>query len=204
MPRKVSHGWSFRKNRSFQSSGLGSAKYRRKKTLPEKNQKRIWLQPKIIETLVENFNRLEDLASGKVFPENEAGRKFVDMTKGKRLASTEIEKGFKYITRHNISLAQLKEELKKIKEANNSETSTVSKSLAKRNIPLSQQAIRGNPKSKNSKAKTTKPSPRIDHSQIPDAGLATKPKEYAKKVFEPLGTRDDYKKDRASWKKGGL
>ena len=182
MPRKVSHGWSFRKNRSFQSSGLGSAKYRRKKTLPEKNQKRIFLKPKIIELLVENFSHWEDLASGKVFPENEAGRKFVDMTKGKRLASTEIEKGFKYVKKYNISLAQLKEKLEEIKEANNSETSTVTKSLTKRNTPLSQQAMRGNLKSKNSKAKTRKPSPRIDESQIPGAGLAPETKTYTKKA----------------------
>lgn len=204
MPRKVSHGWSFRKNRSFQSSGLGLAKYRRKKTLPETNQKRIFLQPKIIEALVENFSHWEDLANGKVPPENQAGRNFVEMANGKRAASTEYELGYKYIKRYNISLAQLKEKLEEIKEANNSKTSTVYKSLTKRNTPLSQQAMRGTLKSKNSKAKISKPSPRIDHSQIPDAGLATKPKEYAKKVFEPLGTRDDYKKDRASWKKGGL
>ena len=53
------------------------------------------------------------------------------------------------------------------------------------------------------KKSNKKTSERIDHSQIPGAGLAIKPKKYAQKVAEPLGTREDCKRDRALWKRGG-
>ena len=169
----------------------------------KKTTKHIFLKPKIIEVLVERLTHWEDLASGKVSPENEAGRKFVEMAKGKRLASTEFEHGYKYVKKHDISLAQLKNKLEEIKAENNSEPNKVNRISAMPNIPLTQQAKRGILKSRNSKPKISKPAPKVDHSQIPGSGLAAKPKPYAKKVFEPLGSRDDYKKDKASWKRGG-
>lgn len=174
-----------------------------KALLVKKTTKHIFLKPKIIEVLVERLTHWEDLASGKVSPENEAGRKFIEMAKGKRKASTEFEHGYKYVKKHDISLAQLKNKLEEIKAANNSEPNNVNRISAKQNLPLSQQARRGTLKSRDSKPKISKPARRVDHSQIPGAGLAAKTKTYVKKAEEPFGNRDDYKKDKASWKRGG-
>ena len=72
-------------------------------------------------------------------------------------------------------------------------------------VSLSQQAMRGTFRSPEEaeKKRNKKTSAKIDHSQIPGASLAIKPKKFAQKVAEPSGTREDYKRDRASWKRGG-
>lgn len=72
-------------------------------------------------------------------------------------------------------------------------------------VSLSQQAMRGtfrSPKEAEKKS-NKKTSAKIDHSEIPGAGLAIKSKKCFQKVAEPLGTREDYMRDRASWKRGG-
>ena len=57
---------------------------------------------------------------------------------------------------------------------------------------------------------TTTPDGKGSNSAIPSAGLGigpgiqSDPKPFARKVDEPLGSRDDFKKDRSSWKKSNI
>ena len=211
MPRKASHGWSFRSQNSARRSN--SVKYSsissNKKHTEEKNQnKKIFLQPDQIEFLVNNYEHLENLVTGKVPPGNEAGQRLIDVVEGKLLAKSKYEKAYMYLKKYNISLKQLKKKFYEISDSdqnetkNNTQTSNIAKASS---IPLSKQAMRGKSVSINSPSdqsgKTT--AKKIDHRQIPGAGLATGTKSYARKVSEPLGTREDFKRDRASWKRGG-
>lgn len=211
MPRKASHGWSFRSQHSARSSSplkyssISSNNQNKEKT---NREKKIFLQPDQIEFLVNNFEHLENLINGKVPPGNEAGRRLVDVVEGKLLAQSKYEKAYLYIRKHNISLSQLKNKLSEINDSGENQTKnhTQKSNITKKSsIPLSKQAMRSaNPILNSGKEQSSKTNAKkVDHSQIPGAGLATKTKSYARKVSEPLGTREDYKRDRASWKRGG-
>lgn len=211
MPRKASHGWSFRSQHSARSSN--PVKYSSISSVNEHKEKtsrdqRIFLQPDQIEFLVNNFQHLENLINGKIRPGNEAGRRLVDVVEGKLLAKSKYEKAYMYMRKHNISLSQLTNKLSEVRDSVESQTKNEtqkSKITKTSSIPLSKQAMRGaNPVINSATDQSGKTNAKkVDHSQIPGAGLATKTKKYARKVSEPLGTREDYKRDRASWKRGG-
>ena len=211
MPRKASHGWSFGQQKgsrpyiSIKSSGL--KKTRLSSDLGVK--KKIFLQREQIEFLLERFDHLEDLVSGKIAPQNKAGERFIKVAKGSVNASTKYEKAYLYMKQYKISLSQLKGKLKEMTLAGNKQetaNNSFARNTEKSNLTLSQRARRGLLRpSQTIEEKTPKPNPvpKVDRSQIPGAGLATEPKNYVRKVSEPLGTREDYKRDRASWKRGG-
>ena len=211
MPRKASHGWSFRSQHSARSSNpvkyssINSNNEHKEKT---SRDKKIFLQPDQIEFLVNNYEHLENLINGKISPGNEAGRRLVEVVEGKLRAQSKYEKAYMYMRKHEITLSQLKNKLSEISDIIKNQTKNntqKSKTTKTSSLPLSKQAMRGaNPVINSATDQSIKTnSKKVDHSQIPGAGLVTKTKSYARKVSEPLGTREDYKRDRASWKRGG-
>lgn len=211
MPRKVSHGWSFRQQGGSHPSKTPKSGSLREKPLPSTFavKKRIFLQKEQIEFLLERFEHLEDLVNGKVAPKNKAGENFIKVAKGKLKPSTKYENAYLYMKQYKISFSQLKEKLKEIELAdiNKEHKSTAYVTNTKNsNLSLSQRAKIGSlraPHPIEEKNKKRKSVSKIDYSQIPGAGLASKSKKYVRKVSEPLGTREDYKRDRATWKRGG-
>lgn len=208
MARKASHGWSNR--RQSASSSPTSLRKKRGSTSPVLNRKKpVNLNLEQIKFLVENYNHLEDLVSERVLPGNKAGENFVKTINYGLKPSNKWEYAYWYAKKYNISFYRLKEKLDDAtragikKEIINEQTS---ERTLETKLSLSKSAMQRHSKSpKQYDEEIKKPGTvaQVDRSQIPGAGLAIKQKKYVKKISEPLGTREDYRKDRASWKRGG-
>ena len=91
------------------------------------------------------------------------------------------------------------------------QTPSLSKSKSSnQDLKLSQQAMLGSRSSPRKLSddistpnETSAPEKSIGSDKIPGAGVVKRSTYTPRKVEEPWGSRDDFKKDRASWKKGG-
>ena len=183
------------------------------KLIMRKPVKKVFLTIDQIEFLIKNFDHLEDLANGRKAAQNETDRRFVRVVKAKGwmkpgTSLTKQENAYLYMKEHNLSIDILKRDLEK-KKANVSENNENLERYQKidpttSGLSLSEQAslrhphiAKGASKKTNSAAKNVK----IDYSQIPGSGLVPEQKYTPHKLAEPLGTREDYKKDRASYRR---
>lgn len=116
MVRKVSHGWSFRQqseSNSRRNIRLSDITKRHNSRFVFNKDKKVFLTTEQVKFLVERLEHLEDLVDGVVPPKNKAGKKFIEVAKGKVKPTTIYEEAFLYVKKRRISLQNLKEELEK-------------------------------------------------------------------------------------------
>ena len=116
MVRKVSHGWNFRHQSESNSGGnirLSDITKRYNSRFVFNKEKKVFLTTAQVKFLVESLEHLEDLVDGIVPPKNKAGKKFLEVAKGKVRPTTICEEAFLYVKKRKISLQNLKEELEK-------------------------------------------------------------------------------------------
>ena len=208
MVRRASHGWSNRR----QGTSRSPTSLIRKSSSPSpvlNRKKPVHLTLEQIEFLVENYDHLEDLVNERVLPLNKAGENFVKTINCGLKPSNKWEYAYWYAKKYNISFYRLKEKLNDATDAGIKQE-TINQQTSERTLEtklsLSKSAMRRHSQSADQydeEIKKPKTASEVDRSQIPGAGLAIKQKKYVKKISEPLGTREDYMRDRASWKRGG-
>lgn len=162
-----------------------------------------------IKIILKHHKFLEDLANGVRHPKTDAQKQFVRVVRGDAKASTDFEVAYGAWKRSGLSLFVLKKELEKTGQRNAASKPTVAKGSEKperRGKKLSDRARKvgaGQPATTIFEDTQEKNTPKVERDKIPNAGLAPKPNHYARKISEPWGSREGFRRDRASWKKGG-
>lgn len=160
-----------------------------------------------IELVLKNHHFYASLISGERCPETDAQHQFLEVVRGERPAITPHEMAYQAWKQSGVSLSILKKEAERRKKRENDinvstgigsrprgRPSKISK-LARKDRQVSLADISSQQPSPDSEVS-------VNRELIPGAGLAPKPKNYARKIDEPLGSREDFKRDRASWKRG--
>lgn len=159
-----------------------------------------------IELILKNHPFYASLISGERCPETDAQHQFLEVVRGERPATTPHEIAYQAWKQSGVSLSILKKEAVKRKKRENSINVSpgIGSSPRRRPSKLSELARKDRQVSL-ADISSQKPSSdregSVNRDLIPGAGLATKPKNYARKIDEPWGSREDFKRDRASWKR---
>lgn len=160
-----------------------------------------------IELILKNHLFYDSLVSGELCPQTDAQHQFLEVMRGERPATTPHEIACQAWKQSGVSLSLLKKEAdKREKRKNDTHVGTgIGSSLLGRPSKLSELA-RKDRQVLIANISSQQPSPnrkgQVDRDLIPGAGLAAKPKNYVRKIDEPWGSREDFKRDRASWKRG--
>ena len=175
-----------------------------------------------IKIILKHHEFMESLVSGSLAPVTSLQRQFISVAEGKIEASTEYELAYQVCKKSKVSLPVLRKKFDKLttinvegmapidNEKGYGETSddkdigdydpllSIELSLSQRarlgTVPTPKQHLEAEYKPEN------KYLTQIDRDQIPGPGFLPKDKP-SLKFDEPLGSREDFKRDRASWKK---
>jgi uncharacterized protein YifE (UPF0438 family) len=178
-----------------------------------------------IKIILKHHEFMESLVSGTHQPVTDLQKRFISVAEGKTEASTEYELAYQIWKRSKMSLSVLQKEFDRLNTIHVESVALTSKQTGYREtgndktiadygehpsiaLSLSERARLGAaPTSKQyleaaQKLVETKSLTQIDRDQIPGPGFLPKD-EPSLRFEEPWGSREDFKRDRASWKKSG-
>lgn len=160
-----------------------------------------------IELILKNHLFYDSLISGELCPETDAQHQFLQVVRGEKPATTSHEIAYQSWKRSGVSLCILKKEAERRKKRENDVNVSPSIGSSSRGRPLKlSELARKDYQVSLADISIQQPSPdrevSVNRDLIPGAGLTPKPKNYVRKIDEPWGSREGFKRDRASWKRG--
>ena len=160
-----------------------------------------------IELILKNNHFYESLISGERCPRTDLQHQFLKVVRGETPATTPHEIAYQAWKQSGVSLSMLQKEAENRKKRENDIRASSGIGSCPRGRPLKlSELARKDRQVSLSDISIQQPSPdregSVNRDLIPGAGLAAKPKNYVRKIDEPWGTREDFKRDRASWKRG--